>query len=114
HMARVTLRSNFRRIDPRSTRVVLLDNGPRILAGFSEDLSRRAQERLTSMGVEIRSRAHGDQVDDKGVVVGGDRIPSRTVLWTAGVRPSPAGQWLAARTAARGGRGAPAQHAAPG
>jgi NADH dehydrogenase FAD-containing subunit len=102
-MARVTLRSNFRRIDPRSTRVVLLDNGPRILAGFSEDLSRRAQARLTSMGVEIRSRAHVDQVDDKGVVVGGDRILSRTVLWTAGVRPSPAGHWLGAETD-RGGR----------
>src|SRR4029453_19614616 len=92
HMARVTLRSNFRRIDPRSTRVVLLDNGPRILAGFSEDLSRRAQERLTAMGVEIRSHAHVDRVDDKGVIVGGDRILSARVLWTAGVGPSPAGQ----------------------
>ena len=74
-MARVTLRSNFRRIDPRSTRIVLLDNGPRILAAFGEDLSRRAQERLTSMGVEIRSRAHVDQVDDKGVTVGGRPHP---------------------------------------
>src|SRR5262245_22883033 len=102
-MARVMLRSNFRRIDPRSTRIILLDNGPRILAAFGEDLSRRAQERLASMQVEIRARAHVDQVDDKGVVVGGDRIASRTVLWTAGVRPSPAGQWLRAETD-RGGR----------
>jgi len=98
NMARVTLRSNFRRIDPRSTRIVLLDNGPRILAAFGADLAGKAQGRLTSMGVEIRSRAHVDQVDDKGVTVGGDRIPSRTVLWTAGVRPSPAGQWLRAET----------------
>ncbi len=95
-MARVTLRSDFRRVDPRLTRVILLDNGPRILAGFSEDLSRKAHDRLTSMGVEIRTGAHVEHVDDKGVVVGGQRIASRTVLWTAGVQPSPAGQWLRA------------------
>ena len=97
-MAKVTLRSNFRRVDPRSTRVILLDNGPRILAGFSEELSRKAHARLTSMGVEIRTGAHVEHVDEKGVVVGGQRIASRTVLWTAGVRPSPAGRWLGAET----------------
>ena len=97
-MARVTLKADFRRVDPRSTRVILLDNGPRILAGFSEDLSRKAHARLTAMGVEIRTGAHVDQVDSEGVVVGGQRIGSRAVLWTAGVRPSPAGRWLRAET----------------
>ena len=95
-MARVTLRSNFRRIDPSQTRIVLLDNGKRILGAFHEELSRKAHERLTSMGVEIRTGAHVDHVDERGVVVGGQRIDSRTVLWTAGVRPSPAAQWLKA------------------
>ncbi len=98
HMARVTLRSNFRRVDPRLTRIILLDTGPRILASFAEDLSRKAHERLTAMGVEIRTGAHVEHVDEKGVVVAGQRIESRTVLWTAGVRPSPAGQWLRAES----------------
>jgi NADH dehydrogenase FAD-containing subunit len=95
-MAKVTLKSNFRRIDPRTTRIILLDNGPRILAAFSEKLARKAHDRLISMGVEIRTGAHVDRVDEEGVVVGGQRIASQTVLWTAGVRPSPAGQWLKA------------------
>ncbi|HXJ84321.1 MAG TPA: NAD(P)/FAD-dependent oxidoreductase [Candidatus Methylomirabilis sp.] len=97
-MARVTLKSNFRRIDPSATRIILLDNGPRILAGFAETLSRTAHERLTKLGVEVRTHAHVDDVDEQGVVVAGERIASRTVLWTAGVRPSPAGQWLKADT----------------
>ena len=102
-MARVTLKSSFRRTDPRSTRIVLLDNGQRILAGFDETLARKAHDRLTSMGVEIRTGAHVDQVDEQGVIVAGQRIPSRTVLWTAGVRPSAAAEWLAAGRD-RGGR----------
>lgn len=97
-MAKVTLRSNFRRIDPRRTRVLLLHNGPRILAGFAESLSRKAQERLTAMGVEVRTGVHVEHVDAEGVVAGGERLASRTVLWTAGVRPSPAARWLGADT----------------
>jgi NADH dehydrogenase len=95
-MARVTLKSNFRRTDPRSTRIVLLDNGQRILAGFDEALARKAHDRLTSMGVEIRTGAHVDHVDEQGVVLAGQRIASHTVLWTAGVRPSSAAEWLRA------------------
>src|SRR5262245_32450536 len=97
-MAKVTLKSNFRRIDPSQTRVILLDNGPRILATFAEDLSRRAHDRLTQMGVEVRTGSHVDLVDEQGVIVAGQRIPSRTVLWTAGVQPSPAGRWLRTET----------------
>src|SRR5260370_8690034 len=108
-MVRLTLKADFRRIGPRSPRVVLLDNGPRILAGFSEDLSRKAHARLIAMGVEIHTGAPVDQVDDRGVVVGGKRIASRTVLWTAGVRPSPAGRWLRPETDPAG-RGRPHPH----
>jgi len=97
-MARLTLGADFRRVNPRSTRVVLLDNGPRILAGFSEELSRKAHARLTAMGVDVRTGAHVERVDEQGVIVGGQRIASRTVLWTAGVQPSPAGQWLKSDT----------------
>jgi NADH:quinone reductase (non-electrogenic) len=102
-MAKVTLKANFRRIDPSQTRVILVDNGPRILATFAEDLSRKAHDRLTQLGVEIRTGSHVDMVDEQGVIVSGQRIPSRTVLWTAGVKPSPAGAWVRTETD-RGGR----------
>ena len=97
-MARVTLKADFRRIDPSVTRVILLEGGPRILPSFSEQLSRKAHDQLTGMGVEVRTGAQVEHVDDKGVVVAGQRIASRTVLWTAGVLPSPAGKWLRATT----------------
>ena len=97
-MSRVTLRTDFRRIDPAVTRVILLEGGPRILPTFSEALSRKAHDRLAGMGVEIRTGAQVEHVDDKGVIVAGQRIATRTVLWTAGVRPSPAGTWLGATT----------------
>jgi NADH:quinone reductase (non-electrogenic) len=93
-MVRGMLKADFRRIDPRSARIVLIEGGPRILPAFSERLARKAHARLTRMGVEVRTHAHVEQVDAEGVVVGGERIASRTVLWTAGVTPSPAAQWL--------------------
>jgi NADH dehydrogenase len=95
-MVRGMLKSDFRRIDPRSARIILIEGGPRILPAFSERLSRKAHARLTRMGVEIRTNARVEHVDAEGVVVGGERIASRTVLWTAGVTPSPAAQWLKA------------------
>jgi NADH:ubiquinone reductase (H+-translocating) len=102
-MVRGMLRSDFRRVDPRSARIILIEGAPRILPTFAESLSRKAHNRLTRMGVEIRTKALVELVDAEGVVVGGERIASRTVLWTAGVTPSPAGQWLKA-DADRAGR----------
>jgi NADH:quinone reductase (non-electrogenic) len=95
-MVRGMLRSDFRRIDPRSARIILIEGGPRILPAFSERLSRKAHARLTRMGVEIRTNTPVEHVNAEGVIVGGERIASRTVLWTAGVTPSPAAQWLKA------------------
>jgi len=97
-MARVTVRSDFRRVDPRMTRIILLDAGPRILASFDERLAEKAQARLRKMGIEIRTKAPVEHVDEKGVVVNGERITSQNVLWTAGVKASPAGSWLRAET----------------
>jgi len=85
-MARVTLRANFRRIDPAHTRIVLLEGAPRILGSFSESLAAEAEAHLRSLGVEVRTKAMVTAVDEKGVVVGGERIETRTVLWTAGVQ----------------------------
>src|SRR5499425_2003717 len=97
-LVKTTLKSNFRRIDPASARVVLVDMGPRVLGPFSEHLSQAAKQRLEDLGVEVRLGHAVDQIDADGVVVGGERIASRTVIWTAGVAPSPAGKWLNVET----------------
>ena len=93
-LVKTTLKSNFRRIDPASARIVLVDLGPRVLGAFSEPLSQAAKQRLANLGVEVRLGHGVDQIDADGVVVAGERIASKTVIWTAGVAPSPAGKWL--------------------
>jgi len=93
-LVRNTLKSEFRRIDPEKARIVLLDMAPRALGSFSEDLSQAAKARLEKLGVEVRLGHGVDQIDAEGVIVAGERISSQTVIWTAGVAPSPAGKWL--------------------
>jgi NADH dehydrogenase FAD-containing subunit len=93
-MVRTTLRKNFRRVDPKSARVVLIDLGHRPLGAFSEKLSEAARLRLIELGVEVRLGEAVRSIDAEGVVVGEKRILSRTVVWSAGVAPSPAGKWL--------------------
>jgi NADH dehydrogenase len=95
---RNSLRTQFRRIDPTSARVVLVDMAPRVLGTFAEDLSTAAKRRLESLGVEVKLGHGVDQIDEDGVLVGGERIASKTVIWTAGVTPSPAGRWLNVET----------------
>src|SRR5277367_3507757 len=97
-LVRNTLKSEFRRIDPSSARIVLVDMAPRILGPFSEELALAAKTRLESLGVEVLLGHGVDQIDADGVIVAGERISSRTVIWTAGVAPSPAGKWLKAET----------------
>lgn len=97
-LVRTTLQSEFRRIDPSSARIVLVDLAPRVLTPFSEDLSAAAKRRLEKLGVEVRLGHSVDRIDADGVVVAGERIASKTVIWTAGVAPSPAGKWLNVET----------------
>jgi NADH:ubiquinone reductase (H+-translocating) len=97
-LVRTTLKSDFRRIDPASARIVLVDMAPRVLPPFSEDLSKAAKQRLEKLGVEVRLGHSVDQIDADGIVVAGERIASKTVIWTAGVAPSPAGKWLQVET----------------
>jgi NADH:quinone reductase (non-electrogenic) len=97
-LVRNTLRSDFRRIDPTSARIVLVDRSTRVLGPYSEELSRAAKERLEELGVEVRLGQGVDQIDEDGVTVAGERIASKTVIWTAGVAPSPAGKWLNVET----------------
>jgi NADH:ubiquinone reductase (H+-translocating) len=84
-----TLARNFRRFDPRTTRVVLIEAGPRVLPTFSERLSQRAREQLEELGIEVRAGTPVSEVSANYVEIGGERIAARTVLWAAGVRASP-------------------------
>jgi NADH dehydrogenase len=97
-LRRFTLKNDFRRINPQNARIILAEAGPRILATFPEELSGKAQARLESMGVEVRTGQRVTAIDDASVVIEGECIPCRTVIWTAGVTPSPAGKWLNAPT----------------
>src|SRR6266851_6692247 len=79
-LVRNTLKSEFRRINPESARIVLLDMAPRVLGAFSEGLSQAAKERLERLGVEVRLGHGADQIDADGVIVAGERISSKTVM----------------------------------
>jgi len=95
---RCTLWSEFRRIDPTSARIVLIDMAKRVLGSFAEPLSSKVKAQLERLGVEVRLGDGVDAIDADGVVVAGERVPSKTVIWTAGVAPSPAGRWLGVET----------------
>jgi NADH dehydrogenase len=97
-LARFTLAADFRRIDPRSAKVVLVEAGPRVLAAFAERQSEYAQRALEKLGVEVRMGVAVTGCDAGGVWLGGERIASATVIWAAGVAATPAGRWLAAPT----------------
>jgi NADH dehydrogenase FAD-containing subunit len=93
-LVQTTLRRDFRRIDPKSTRIVLADMGVRPLATFSEKLSEAAQQRLKLLNIEVHLGEAVQTIDEEGVVIGDEQVPAKTVVWTAGVAPSPAGKWL--------------------
>ncbi len=97
-LVRNTLKSEFRRINPAMGRIVLVDAGQRVLGTFDKKLSLAAQKRLENLGVEVRLGHGVDQIDGDGVIVAGERISSKTVIWAAGVAPSPAGKWLNVET----------------
>jgi len=97
-MTTTTLRSNFRRINPANTSIFLLEGGKRVLPSFAESLASRAAVRLEKLGVKVVTGAMVEQIDERGVTVGGKRIESGTVLWTAGVSPSPLVKMLGVAT----------------
>ena len=97
-LVKVTLRRNFRRIDPAKASIILLDGARRVLPTFAESLSRKVARRLDKLGVRVVTDVRVDTVDEKGVIAGGKRIPSATVLWTAGVAASPIPKMLGAKT----------------
>jgi NADH:ubiquinone reductase (H+-translocating) len=95
-LARDTLPPDFRNIDTHKTRVVLIEAGPRVLAGFPDDLSAYAQRSLEEVGVEVILNQPVTECSADGVVFGGKPLQARTLIWAAGVRASRAAEWLQA------------------
>jgi NADH dehydrogenase len=96
-MARLTLARDFRRIDPRHSRIVLIEAGSRLLASFPETLSKYAHRALQSMGVEVWTSGPVVDLDALGVSTAeGKRVEAATVIWAAGVTASPAAAWISA------------------
>ncbi len=84
----------FRNIDPRQTRILLIEGGPRVLAAYSENLSRKAEAQLQHLGVEVRTSHVVTRVEPGAVWVGNEKIPASVILWAAGVAASPLGRKL--------------------
>ena len=98
-LAKDTLPRDFRHIDTRMARVVLIEAGPRVLAGFPDDLSAYAQRALESLGVEVVLGEAVTECAADGVIYGGNKLAARTIVWAAGVRDSRAAEWLNAPAA---------------
>jgi len=95
-ISRQVLANEFRSIDPKRTRIVLLEGGPRVLPAYPEDLSRSAEEQLGHLGVEVQTSALVTQVAPGSVHIGESKLPATVILWAAGVAASPLGKKLGA------------------
>ena len=95
-IARHSLVHEFRRIDPRGARIVLIEGGPRILSAYPEELSRKAQLQLEALGVQVWTGSPVTGLDAASVEIGADRLATRTVVWAAGVQGSPLARSLGA------------------
>ena len=97
-LAKRALAADFRSIDPRGARIILVEAAPRVLTSFTETLSDTARRSLEQLGVQVRLGAAVTDCSCEGVRLGGDFIPARTIIWAAGVMASSAGRWLGAET----------------
>jgi NADH dehydrogenase len=95
-IARHTLARQFRRIDPASARIVLIEAGPRVLPAYPEELSERARLQLEALGVQVWTGSRVSGVSAAGVAIGADHLAARTVVWAAGLQGSPLARTLGA------------------
>ncbi|HZH51487.1 MAG TPA: NAD(P)/FAD-dependent oxidoreductase [Microvirga sp.] len=93
-LAHHALTRDFRNIDPRRTRILLVEAAPRILCSFPENLASYTERALGRLGVTLLTGRPVEDVTERGITVGGEFIPAATVVWAAGVAASPAGTWL--------------------
>ena len=96
-LAKRALRQDYRRVDPRSARILLLEAGPRLLASFPHELSAEATDAIQRLGVEVRLNTTVTGIDAASVSLADGKIATRCVIWAAGVQASPAAKWLGAR-----------------
>jgi len=96
------MRRDFRHIDPAKSRVILIEGEKRVLAVYPEDLSRKAEEQLRELGVEVRDGVRVTDVQPGYVVAGNERIEAVVTLWAAGVAASPLGKLLGVPTDRKG------------
>ncbi len=101
-LAHHALSKDFRRIDPKQARILLIEAAPRVLGTFTEDLSAYARDALERLGVTVLTEHAVEDVSEEGVTVAGKLIPAATIVWGAGVRASPAGEWLGVETTRTG------------
>jgi NADH dehydrogenase len=101
-LAHRALARDFRRINPRTARITLLEAGPRLLAAFPESLSEKARRDLERLGVVVRTNTRVSGISEHGVRIGEEVLRAKNVIWTAGVVASPAGQWLGTELDAAG------------
>ena len=102
-VARQTLAADFRHIDPRSARIVLIEAGPRLLPAFPPEQSDYVRAALMRSGVDVKTDTRVTKCDARGVDTDSGRIDAGTIIWAAGVIASPAARWLDAE-ADRAGR----------
>ncbi|MYZ49071.1 NAD(P)/FAD-dependent oxidoreductase [Propylenella binzhouense] len=95
-LCRFALARDFRHVEPRSARVILLEAGPRILPQFPERLSAYAAERLRRLGVTVRTGSPVEAIEEGIVVAAGERIAAGTIVWGAGVQATSASGWVPA------------------
>lgn len=93
-LARRALARDYDHVDPSTARIVLVEAAPRVLPNFSEPLSNRAQKSLEKLGVEVLTSTRVEDIQEGCVIANGERIPTKSVLWAAGVLASPAAKWL--------------------
>jgi len=103
-LARHTLKSDFRRINPAEAKILLVEAGPRILPMFDESLAAKAQKQLAELGVEVLTGKGVTNIDAEGVEIAGQRVAAYTVLWAAGVQASKLGSTIAGAEIDRAGR----------
>jgi NADH dehydrogenase len=93
-LAHIALRRDFRTINPREARIVLVEAGPRLLPAFPAALSEAARRSLERLHVDVRLGKPVSHCDEAGVIIGEERLEAATIVWAAGVASSPAAQWL--------------------
>ncbi|MBB3566582.1 NAD(P)/FAD-dependent oxidoreductase [Rhizobium sp. BK491] len=93
-LARTTLPKEFRNIDTRKAKILLVEAGPRVLPAFAQELSDYAHKELELLGVEVRFGKPVTSCSAEGVTIGDTFVPCRTIVWAAGVEASPAAKWL--------------------